>query len=162
MSGNPYYDFSVVRDADMFFGRTEILQALFASCKQKQCFSLVGTRKVGKSSILKHMQSTKLQQIFGVDQDLKRHIFIQIDMRDYLQATLDDFFDDLYKRIVAQTPGGITFSEASGRRHELFSKSLQDLKRAEHHVVLMMDMFDKVTEEQKFGSNFFSFLRAPP
>jgi hypothetical protein len=161
MSGNPYYNLSVVRDADMFFGRTEILQALFASCKHKQCFSLVGTRKVGKSSLLKHMQATKLQQSFGVDQDLKRHIFIQIDMRDYLQATLDDFFDDLYKRIVAQTPGGITLSEASGRRHELFAKSLQDLNGAGYHVVLIMDMFDRVAEEQQFGSNFFSFLRAP-
>ncbi|HEY0754034.1 MAG TPA: AAA-like domain-containing protein [Ktedonobacteraceae bacterium] len=161
MPDNPYYDYSVVRDADMFFGRTEILQAIFTTCKQRQCFSLVGTRKIGKSSILSPMQLADQQQHFGVEQDLQRHIFVYIDMRDYLQHTLDDFFDDLCKRIVAQAPEEVSLSQAGDKKHELFTKSLQDLNKAGYHLVLIMDMFDKVADEQQFSSTFFSFLRAP-
>jgi hypothetical protein len=163
MRENPYFDFTAVRDLDMFFGRREILQAIFAACKQRQCFSLVGTRKIGKSSILSHMQSPELQKRLGVDQDLRRHIFVYIDMRNYLQHTLDDFFQDLSTQIAARVPENVTLQAAgeSEKKHQLFTGNLQDLHGAGYHLVLIMDVFDKVANEQQFGPNFFSFLRAP-
>lgn len=161
MQENPYYDYSSVRDLDMFFGRREILQAIFAACKQRQCFSLVGTRKIGKSSVLMHMQSIELQRRLGVDRDLQHHIFIYIDMRNYLQHTLSDFFQELSAQIVMHAPEHLVLHPAGEKSHETFTRNLQDLHGAGYHLVLMMDVFDKVEDEQQFGPNFFSFLRAP-
>lgn len=160
MRENPYYDNSTVRSLDGFFGRREIIQAIFTSCRQRQCFSLVGTRKIGKSSILTHMLSSEIKQALGVEQDLQRHLFICIDMRYYAQHTLEDFFHSIYTQIVDLTPKHVVLNISGDKGHELFARSLQDLHKAGYHLVLIMDEFDKVADEQNFGPNFFSFLRA--
>ena len=161
MQENPYYDRTSVRDLDRLFGRREILQAIFAACKQRQCFSLIGTRKVGKSSVLKHIQSVKLQKDLGVDKDLQRHIFIYIDMHSYLHQTLDHFFQDLSTQIAEHAPKHVVLSTADYKKHEIFRRNLQELHKAGYHLVLSMDAFDTVEDERQFGSDFFSFLRAP-
>ena len=161
MRENPYYDYRAVTDLNMLFGRREILQAIFAACKQRQCFSLVGTRKIGKSSLLNHMQSPELQKILGVDQDLERHVFVYIDMRYYLQHTLDDFFNEVHAKIAERANESILLHSASDKGHERFIRVLQDFHAAGYSVVLIMDAFDRVKDVQQFGPAFFSFLRAP-
>ncbi|HEY7415160.1 MAG TPA: AAA-like domain-containing protein [Ktedonobacteraceae bacterium] len=161
MEDNPYYDFMAVRDPNMLFGREELLRMLFTSCMKRQCFSLEGTRGIGKSSILFHMQSPELQKRLGFGTDLERYIFVYIDMRDYLHHTLDEFFQDLCVQIARHVPQNVELKASGNRGADRFTKSLQELYQANYHTVLLMDAFDKVAEEQQFGPNFFSFLRSP-
>jgi hypothetical protein len=161
MQEDPYYDYKAVNTPDRLFGRKEILLAIFAACKQKQCFSLVGTRKIGKSSLLYLMQSPELQKDLGVYQDLKWHIFIYIEMRHYLEHTMDKFFNEIYEKILERANDDITLHPSGEKGHERFIRILQDFHQAGYSVVLIMDGFDKMKDQQQFGSAFFSFLRAP-
>lgn len=159
MPKNPYYDYSIVREQKMFFGREKLLRELYDGCLRRQCFSLVGTRQSGKSSVLAHIQDAEIQKRLGFD--LHRVIFINIDMREYIQADLEDFFQTVSEQILSHVPNQITLDTAGRKGHDLFPRILQQLYRAGFHVVLLMDAFDKVEKVREFGPGFFSFLRSP-
>jgi len=63
---NPYQDMNAVRSADMFFGRRRILRRLYSAIVSKQCISLVGSRHIGKSSVLRSLNFPELQQLWKV------------------------------------------------------------------------------------------------
>jgi AAA-like domain len=162
MQDNPYSDFMAVKELKMFFGRRELLLSLFRACYQRQCLSLRGTRQIGKSSLLRHMQSRELQQELGVTEMLSRQVFVFVSMRDYIRSSSEeDFFRDVYKNIVKNAPYNCAQQEGQGKEwSELFKLCLQDLHEAGYHVVLLLDVFDKVIDEPQFRQQFFSYLRA--
>jgi predicted AAA+ superfamily ATPase len=52
MKENPYVFRGPVHDPDMFFGRTHELNEIAAFLRGNQSISIVGPRKVGKTSLL--------------------------------------------------------------------------------------------------------------
>ncbi len=78
---NPYFTVSAVRDPDMFFGRAELLKKVYSAITDRHSVSLVGSRRIGKSSLLRCMLSPEIQKRF--EYDLKHHIFVFIDLREY-------------------------------------------------------------------------------
>ncbi len=161
MPDNPYYDYAIVRDPEMFFGREQLLRDIYLSCINRQCFSLVGTRFIGKSSLLVYMQSPVIQQRIFERTELKYFVFVYVDMRDFLQYSLENFFEEIAAQIVTQAAKHISMVMIDGKGRDRFTKCLQKLYEEGYHTVLLMDTFDKVGEERQFGPNFFSFLRAP-
>ena len=156
----PYYDYDAVRDLSMFFGRQDELRMLFNAIGKRQCFSIVGSRHIGKSSLLKFLTNTELQQRYGYD--LHDHIFILTDWREYSQKTRDDFFHSVCEQIVSQSRASVALQLPPERLRgeDRFKKLLEDLCNAGFHPVLLMDVFDRVTRNPDFGPDFFSFLRA--
>ena len=124
MPENPYYDHAIVRNPGMLFGREQLFHEIYRACLHRQSFSLVGTRFIGKSSILSHISSPEIQQRQPNAADLKRLIFIFIDMRDYLQHSLEEFFNEVVVKIRGQVPEGIILPEGNGRGWDIFSKAL--------------------------------------
>ncbi len=51
-SRNPYGHLTAIRNPKLFVGRTHELRRLYAAIADQQCISIVGTRRIGKSSIL--------------------------------------------------------------------------------------------------------------
>ena len=155
---NPYYDIVAVRDLSMLFGREDELQEIYDHIKNQHSISFVGLPNTGKSSILHHLNKVELQQRF--EYNLENHLFVLLDLRDYLQKTQDDFFHAVCEQIIAQSPQleGIELSAQKGQ--DLFARLLQDIHRIGQHLVLLMDAFDKVTRNTAFDPDFFSFLRS--
>ncbi len=161
MQNNPYYDYDIVRDIKMFFGRETILHAIFEACMKRQSVSLVGIRKSGKSSLLTYLQSPEIQQKMGFQTELKKHIFVYIDLRDYLEHNADDFFRNVYQEIMSHVPANLALQVTGNQGVELFKNILLELHKRQYHTVLLMDTFDKLEKGIQFGPLFFSFLRAP-
>ncbi len=161
MQESLYYDRSIVREKEMFFGREELLQDIFLSCINRQCFSLVGKRSSGKSSLLTYMQMPEIQERAGLYKQLQHFLFVYIDMRSYVAHTSDAFFRELYELIGARVPGTLALRVEGSQGTELFKNILSELRKEQYYVVLLMDTFDKIEKAQQFGPNVFSFLRAP-
>lgn len=159
MQGSPYYDYVAVRDRSMFFGRREELQKIYNAIDKRQCISLVGTRKIGKSSLLKFLSSPDLQKRYNFD--LSDRIFILTDLREYADKTREDFFQAVSADLLAQSRSYVALQapDAVDGQSRL-KKLLQDIRNAGFRPVLLMDAFDKVTKNTHFDPNFFSFLRA--
>ncbi|TMC24311.1 MAG: ATP-binding protein [Chloroflexi bacterium] len=157
---NPYYDYDAVRDLAMFFGRQYELRMLFNAIEKRQCFSIVGSRHIGKSSLLKFLANRELQQRYGYD--LHDRIFILTDWREYRQKTRADFFHTVCEQFLFQCRASITLQSPPEQlcAQDRFKKLLEDVCEAGFRPVLLMDAFDKVTRNPHFDPDFFSFLRA--
>src|SRR5215472_11874646 len=86
---NPYQYTTAVDKAELFFGRTHILRQVFSAIDSKQSISLVGSRHIGKSSILTCMLLPEVQNLFEFD--FSRHIFIPLNMADFRFSNCRDF-----------------------------------------------------------------------
>ncbi|HLI89693.1 MAG TPA: AAA-like domain-containing protein [Ktedonobacteraceae bacterium] len=155
---NPYYNRDAVRDLSMFFGRQDELRILYNAIDKRQCFSIVGSRHIGKSSLLQFLGEPELQQRYGYD--LHDRIFILTDCREFLQRTREDFFRSVCDQIVAQSRHRISLQQSSLSEESKFKSLLEDIRRAGFRPVLLMDAFDRVTRNPHFDPDFFSFLRS--
>ncbi|HZO71729.1 MAG TPA: AAA family ATPase [Ktedonobacteraceae bacterium] len=155
---NPYYNMAAVRDPQMFYGRSRLLNTLFSALTNRQCISLVGARGIGKSSVLQYMKLAEVQQQFGFD--ARQYILVLIDLREYLRKSADDFFDTVSKHIVAQCLGRLTVKLPEEEGVDQFSNVIDQVADQGYHIVLLMDAFDNITRNDNFDPEFFSFLRA--
>ncbi|GCE23947.1 ATP-binding protein [Dictyobacter kobayashii] len=157
---NPYYDYDAVRDLSMFFGRQNELRMLYSAIEKRQCFSVVGSRHIGKSSLLKYLSHPELRQRYG--QEMSDRIFILTDWREYLQKTREDFFRSVCDQIIHQSSPLLMLQSppANLSGEDRFKRLLEDIRNAGFRPVLLMDAFDKVTKNPHFDPDFFSFLRA--
>jgi hypothetical protein len=155
---NPYYDMTAVRNPDMFFGRTNLLRSLYSAITHHQCISLVGSRHIGKSSVLRCMHRPEIYTRFGYD--LSRYVLVFIDLREYLQKTCADFFNSVSKKIVSKCRDQLELELLPGGGQDQFSDLLDQIQEQGFHLALLMDAFDNVTRNSLFDMAFFAFLRA--
>jgi len=155
---NPYGSKGMLQNIDMFFGRTDVLRRTYAEIRDKQSLSLVGSRRIGKSSLLNMLPSPELYQRSGYT--LTRCLFVLIDLEEYIQETCEDFFDFTIRQLLAQGQGKISLTPPAEINADAFRDILDQVQDAGYHTVLLLDEFDSVTINPKFDFSFFSFLRA--
>ncbi len=156
---NPYFNLSMIRNVEMFFGRKKLLRRFYAALANHQSVSILGKRRIGKSSLLWCAALPEMQARFPFD--LSHHIFIFLDLHDFLHKSSEDFFHRVSREIVEQgtkVPGLTLPTEANGA--DVFSRVLDQVVKRGFFPVLLLDSFDKVTLNEDFGPEFFGFLRA--
>ena len=143
----------------MFFGRTNLLRRLYAAIANRQSVSLVGSRHIGKSSLLWCACLPEIRARF--DFNLHRHIFVYLDLREYLHKTCEDFFHAVSEEIISQSRGlpGLTL-QLGGKGEDEFSCILDQIADQGFFPVLLLDAFDNITRNRHCGPEFFAFLRA--
>jgi Novel STAND NTPase 2 len=158
-SPNPYFNLAMIRNVELFFGRTNLLRRFYTALANRQSVSILGRRRIGKSSFLWCASLPRMQAHFPFD--LSHHIFIFLDLHDYLHKTSEDFFHRVSREIIeqgAQVPDLALSAEANGA--DAFSRVLDQVVKRGFFPVLLLDSFDKVTLNKNFGPEFFGFLRA--
>src|SRR5438128_1805306 len=102
---NPYFNLTAIRSLEMFFGRTHPLRRFYATLANRQSFSLVGPRHIGKSSFLLCASQPEMRAHFEFD--LSHHIFVYLDLREFLHKTCEDFFHAVSKGLIARCPDSV-------------------------------------------------------
>src|SRR5690242_6998999 len=99
---------TTVWDPKMFCGRQRELRDICSAIAHKQCLSIVGTRRIGKSSLLwyVHTQTEEMQKRFGYN--LSSSLLTLIDLHEYEQKTTEDFFTSVSLQILTQNRRRIT------------------------------------------------------
>jgi hypothetical protein len=157
---NPYSNKRVTLDLDMFFGRAALLRNLYEMLYYHQSISIVGSRSIGKSSLLWCASLSQTQARFSFD--FSRFIFVFLDLHDYLRKTCEDFFQSISEAIIAQCKkANLSLKEDdSVSGEEKFSNILEQIVEKGSFPVLLLDAFDKVTTNKHFDPEFFMFLRS--
>src|SRR5437762_10081701 len=86
----PFLSYNAVRDDSMFFGRVDELRLLLEAISKRQCCSIVGSRRVGKSTLLKYLAEPEVHQSLGYN--LHNRLFLLTDWRLFLQKKPIDFY----------------------------------------------------------------------
>lgn len=166
MSQNPFTFGNPIREPGRFIGRQEDLRQvanrLLSSAHEST--SIVGERRIGKTSLLMHLADKSAASQMGLEPG--RFCLIYIDFQGLIDITPQRFWGRVITRM------GRTITDPTLRAHiealqkentyELFD--LEDLCEAITEaglcVVLLLDEFEYVTQNPNFGADFFGGLRA--
>ena len=155
---NPYLSRLMIEDATRFFGRERELARVFSriGSQRPQSVSIVGERRIGKSSLLNALTWPQTRSRFLGQPDAP--LFVFIDFQQLPGISLDGFFDLLLKKI--QQQGELAELVSSSNRYQLMQLVLEQLGQKSRPLILLLDEFDCVTSNEEFDSDFFSFLRS--
>ena len=73
---NPYFHRGPIKDHRYFYGRKAEVRRAFHLLRYGQCVSIVGPRRVGKTSLLFHICAPTTKQKFGLT---RQHLFVYVD-----------------------------------------------------------------------------------
>ncbi len=149
---NPYWTgTSLPANSPVFFGRDQILHQLTAAYRRQgkpPCVSLLGERRIGKSSLLN-------QVYHGLGQE-PGLVSIHASAQNWNQASQQNFFQHLYQAIrtaLADAPKLIVNDYPSLR------DAIAPLAR-HYRFLLIIDEFEEMAGNPNFDAYFFSNLRA--
>ncbi len=157
-AGNPYLNRVMIPHPDMFHGRRALVKKITGriSAQRPQSVSLVGERRIGKSSLLNYLRSPGTRLASFAEPGAYLPVFV-----DFQQArTIDEgqFFALIFSEIARRFKG----PEAKApKADEAEARRLCDaVAEKGMRLVFLFDEFECVTKNAKIGPEFYSFLRS--
>jgi len=151
---NPYYHREPIENPDQFFDREEILSDIFEYIRMRQSVSLVGERRIGKTSILYQLMNRKVRARYLPEVDSFVFVYVNPDLG---IEKPQDFYHAVFRSIENQVPS-FALSEEKEIGHRTAREYLWQLRPL--CLVLLLDEFQKFTTNESFSEGFYRFLRA--
>ena len=161
---NPFFNRHRITDPDCFFGRQRELERLYSAVATHQCISVVGERKLGKSSLLTRLSLPAALRSFGFDP--AQYLFVYFDLEGLASARRDDFWLELLDAIASQLPPSEMAQalhrqiDAGEVRFLTARRALRRLRDSSLEIVLMLDEFESLARNAQFDPDFYGELRS--
>ncbi|MBK8903648.1 MAG: CHAT domain-containing protein [Anaerolineaceae bacterium] len=154
---NPYAVRAVIRDKGAFYGRSNELTDIFTRLSAMQSCSIVGPRRIGKSSLLYHLTQTYQQHL----PDAQNYIFAYIDLQELSGLGADDFFDTAVFELhqASEHPEFLDMDLNRYGNMREFRRLLIRLRSTGLKLVLCLDEFEMLSKNENFSVDFFTYLR---
>ena len=166
LSSNPFTFGNPIRDPERFIGRKEdirqITNRLLSSAREST--SIVGERRIGKTSLLKYLTNPEIAESFGLKND--EFCLVYIDFQGLNDITPQRFWQRVLRlmaRSMENSERKQTFKDLSKAEYiDLFDLEdlFEDIGSDGTHVVLLLDEFEYVTQNPNFDADFFGGLRS--
>lgn len=148
---NPFTESRMIKNPSKFFGRKEELHHIVNRLQNMQSVSIVGERRIGKSSLLYHLYQTGSERlgenyrfVYGDLQDVRNH------------SEAGKLFTNLLKGL------NVPFAPQDTVQRNLieFSECVEQVKESGQHVVLLFDEFEELLQHRDaFPEDFFDQMR---
>ncbi len=159
----PYVFRGPVHDPAMFFGRTHELNEIAAFLRGNQSISIVGPRKVGKTSLLFHLMRPETQAQFELEEST---LFAYLDCEVLGEGGHADILAQFAGEIAAALderglPAEPALERALDKPSRLsFEGAVRKLNQRGLRVVLILDEFERLSTNESLDVNFFNALRS--
>ena len=156
---NPYLNRVMIRDVSGFYGRTSEFQriyARFAAAARPQSISIVGERRIGKSSLLHYLYhpATRKKHL----PEPHKYVFAFIDFQEEQLTSVDAFFQAIFDSVRQEYE--IKFDLPEKMDYQSFKTLVRQCDARGLRLIILIDEFDAVTSNPIFEADFFSFLRS--
>ena len=157
---NSYASKFIIQNPEDFCNRKTEVKKIFSRIggSRPQSISVVGERRIGKSSLLHHIYNEKVRKDFL--KDFKNYIFVFCDLQMEKRMDVDSFLTLVSKKITEEAPEFSKKNLLERVTYDSFLRLVQDLDKRNRKVVFVFDRFDVVTNNKEFGPEFFSYLRS--
>lgn len=164
---NPFTYGNPISDARRFVGRDRQVEQIFSRLRnvEFESSSLVGERRIGKTSLLNYISDPEVRRNHGLAPD--EFIFVYVDLA-LLDATTTP--TRLWQYLLRQMSSHLSEADAEPLREALADHNTLDnftlaevfdrLDAQKRHVVLLLDEFENVTRNKNFSPDFFYSLRS--
>ena len=161
---NPYLNRMAITNPAEFYGRKREMRRIYSrlSTTRPQCLSIIGERKIGKSSLLHFLSDGN--NVKKYLQTSEEYIFVLVDLQGKADLNLAGFFDILFDEIDAKVNGLPALEVDDANEMSTFYDNFRDLIRSLGQqgmkLILMLDEFESIARNAGFDLPFFSFLRS--
>ncbi len=163
MSQNPYIYRGPVRAAQMFFGRQHELREIVAFLNGNQSVSIIGPRKIGKTSLLFQLQRREYWAQWGLHPN---SLLVYLDCEVLGSGSHEEIFAAFAGEIIAALDDRLLPLEPEleavlDKPTRLsFERAIRKLNQSDLRVVLILDEFERLSSNANLDVNFFNALRS--
>jgi hypothetical protein len=159
---NPFFHRGPIRDRAYFFDREPEARQILSLLGNGQSVSLVGQRRIGKTSLLFHLAEAQVFTQYGLNAE--EHLFVYIDC-----GGLSDLDQPNLYRVFLEEIDDALAVEASAQRLQIldgdlsyrsFERMLRQLIRQNRKPIILLDEFERMSLNPQLDPDFFSGLRA--
>lgn len=161
---NPFFNRQRITDPTYFFGRTAQVEALYSAIVTHQCRSLVGERKLGKSSLLTYISHPDTLRRYGLNPE--RQLIVYFDLESMASAGVADFWTEVLEALSARLPEGDLAAavqrlvDSGELRFMAVRRLLRRVRDAGFDLVLCLDEFESLARNPNFEPDFYGELRS--
>lgn len=157
---NPYFHRGPIRKPEHFFGRSQEVTNTLSLLKNNQSVSIVGPRRMGKTSFLLHISHPEVMARHGLLPQESIFVFIDgeglsgLDQAGFYRLMLEETEDQLLDQghsVELDLPETLTYRQ--------FERNLRQLNRQGFKLIYIFDEFELISENQNLDADFFSGLR---
>jgi hypothetical protein len=155
LAPNPFANRGVITNPDDFIGREDQINEILARLRAMQSSSIVGERRIGKSSLLYHLKQTGAKRLNDPS-----YRFLFLDLQEGQFHTVTGFLKAALKGLEADAEA-IKPGDSPGDRLTAFTDQISALERSGQHVVLCLNEFDHtIKRREEYTEVFFDHMRA--
>ncbi len=156
---NPFFHRGAIRRAEEFHGRDAEINQIVGLCRNGQSVSIVGPRRIGKSSLL--LQLGRLSTVFSSDNDRPKTIFALVDCQELGGSPPEEVYEALLTS-VTDAVYAIGLNVESIQRpgtYRALDRALNFIVNAGISVVIILDEFELLAANPRLTPYFFARLR---
>jgi serine/threonine protein kinase len=155
---NPYLNRVMIKNPADFFGRSREVKRIFSrlDAPRPQSISIVGERRVGKSSLLNFVYQRRSRRLHM--ENHSNSVFIFMDFQRLQDLDMPRFIDILLGMIDYEVKGEFS-SSISEKTLDSLKQVVEELNNRGKRLIMLLDEFESITANPNFDMKFFSFLR---
>jgi hypothetical protein len=159
-SVNPFYHRGAIRQAADFHGRQSEISQILGLLGNGQSVSLIGPRRIGKSSLLIHLSRPEVRQEVGLDP--ARSLFILLDCQEVGGSPPEEVYESLLDGLHnAARAAHISLDPGHDQpgTYRTLDRLLQQISQQGVAVVFLLDEFELLAANEHLTPYFFARLR---
>ena len=158
---NPFFHRGAIRRPSDFYGRTAPTEQILGLLRNGQSVSLIGPRRIGKSSLLLHICHTAVRQPYQLHPP--HALFVMVDCQELGGSPADEVYDTLLVGLYetaeqAQIPLP-PYEDRQQGTYRALDRTLSKLSRQGINVVVILDEFELLAANEQLDPYFFARLR---
>ncbi len=156
---NPFFHRGALRRAEDFHGRLAEISQILGLLRNGQSVSLIGPRRIGKSSLLIHLCRPQVREKFNLE--LSNTLFVLVDCQELGGSPPEEVYEALLTNLLdaGEDVGlSVTTSQNPGTYRAL-DRVLHDLEQQGIKVVVLLDEFELLAANEHLTPYFFARLR---
>ena len=156
---NPFYHRGAIRDEVYFHGRARETEQILNLLVKGQSVSLIGPRRIGKSSLLLHLCRPEVHERHDVA--TQKYLFAYIDCQEIGDWTADEIYGLVVDTLldVLEDRGESLENIPNHRGYRGLDRLLNRIKRNGLQVALLLDEFELLAANEQLTPYFFARLR---
>jgi hypothetical protein len=166
MKAQGFFTDGPVRTEEDFFGRTAETERVLRLLRRGQNVSIVGPRRIGKSSLLHHISRPSVFEAHRLTR--ARHRFVYICCYELANLTPSEFHTEIVRRVKQEIPEVIPLlpSDVAGSAptpeycSEYYRRFFREVERAGLRCIIMLDDFESIIENAQLDRDSLGLLRS--
>lgn len=156
---NPFYHRGAIRRTEDFVGREADTAQILGLLRNGQSVSLIGPRRIGKSSLLMHLSLPAVRT--ALELDSPHAVFALLDCQELAGSPPEEVYEFLHSALAeAARGGGLTIADSpEPGTYRALDHVLQQIYEARATIVVLLDEFELLAANQHLTPYFFARLR---